>query len=96
MLHIFKPSDFSAIPTALIQLKPLHKPANIKYLLRQTFASKDLYIKKTGNTPRKGGVRMQPEKKVDLVSSIKERILSGTGIKDEEHAEEIARRWVGG
>lgn len=39
---------------------------------------------------------MQPEKKVDLVSSIKERILSGTGIKDEEHAEEIARRWVGG
>ena len=35
-------------------------------------------------------------KKVGLISDIKDRILSTTHIKDESHAEEIARRWAGG
>ena len=39
---------------------------------------------------------MQPDKKVSLVNSIKDRILNSSRIKDEEYAEEIARRWVGG
>jgi hypothetical protein len=39
---------------------------------------------------------MLPEKKVCLIDTIKERILSMSNIKDEEYAEEIARRWAGG
>ena len=39
---------------------------------------------------------MLPEKKVSLVDTIKERILNTSKIKDEEYAEELARRWVGG
>lgn len=38
---------------------------------------------------------MNPKAKVDLIMEIRSRILDSTNIKDIEHAEEIARRWVG-
>lgn len=38
---------------------------------------------------------MNPKEKVDLIMEIRSRLLDSSSVNSIEHAEEIARRWVG-